>query len=123
MFLDPLGAIAALITGKLAVDRAGKIADKTIGEADLWWRFGMSLFGTAFCSFFGTWGATTPSLIASGTNVWVALVLGFCAGLLVMSAMVYQMWVRSPLTKGMSLMVPTSIVRKAAETDSTFTDK
>ena len=123
MFLDPLGAIAALITGKLAVDRAGKIADKTIGEADLWWRFGMSLFVTAFCSFFGTWGATTPPLIAGGTNVWVALVLGFCAGLVIMSAMVYSMWVRSPLTKGMSLMIPTSIARKAEETDSTLTEK
>jgi hypothetical protein len=123
MFFDPLGAIASIIGTKMAVNQAGKITDKVLAETDEWYRFGMSLFGSAFCSFFGTWGTLTPTLFASGMNLWPALVMGFCGGLATMAAVVYALWVRSPLTKGMPLMVPTTVQTKAIETDTVYTEK
>lgn len=123
MFLDPLGAIAKVISAKMAAAQAGKIVDKALEEAEEWYKFGMSLFGTAFCSFFGGWAAATPAIYAGGANIWIALVLGFCGGMGLMAAMVYQLWVRSPLTKGMPLLVPAGVQRKAQETDTVYTEK
>ena len=123
MFLDPLGAIATVISGKMAADRAGKIAGATLEEADRWFQFGMSIFGTAFCSLFGAWAVATPALYTTGAGIWPALVLGFCAGLGTMAAMVYQLWVRSPLTKGIPLLVPAAVQKKAIETDTVYTEK
>lgn len=124
---DPLGAIATLING---VHRT----KKEIKQKDRWFRFGMSIFGTAFIAFSSTAGGVITAAMtgwepvveiaadateAQAIGIALAqlayplgvLVLGVGAGLGSMAVMVWILWARSPLTKG----IPIVISRKTAE--------
>ena len=114
MFFDPLGALAHIIVGIHATNKAA-------GEADAWLRFGASLFGTAFVSFTGVWGMSIWTLYPK-LGVLAALVLGFADGLIAMAATTFILWSRSPLTKGIPLMVPSQLAEKALQEDTTYTE-
>jgi hypothetical protein len=122
VLFDPLAALASLITGKMAVDKAGKIAGLTLDEADRWFRFGASLFGTAFVSFAGSWGLSIWALYPK-FGIGASLGLGFADGLIAMAATVFLLWSRSPLTQGIPLMVPSKLAEKAVQQDSTYTER
>lgn len=125
--LDPLGAIASLING---VHRT----KKEIKQKERWFRFGMSIFGTAFVAFSSAAGGTITALLtgwepsieiaADATEAQAigqalallayplgVMVLSVGTGLGAMAVMVWILWVRSPLTKG----IPIVISRKTAE--------
>ena len=109
-------AISSLITGFYGVH-------KKMRQRQAWFRLGMSIFVTAFVSFFGTWGLTIVALQEKGTDIWVSLVLGFAWGLIVMSASVVGLWLRSPLTKGMAIVVPRKIMEQEQDQDQTYLEK
>jgi len=115
MFFDPLGALARVIVGVYSTK-------KTAAEADAWLRFGASLFGTAFVSFTGVWGMSIWALYPK-LGVLAALVLGFADGLIAMSATTFLLWSRSPLTRGIPLMVPSQLAEKAREENTTYTER
>jgi hypothetical protein len=115
MFFDPLGALARVIVGVYATK-------KTAAEADAWLRFGASLFGTAFVSLTGAWGMSIWALYPK-LGVLAALVLGFADGLIAMAATTFLLWSRSPLTKGIPLMVPSQLAEKALQEDTTYTER
>ena len=115
MFFDPLSALARVIVGIHATNKAA-------GEADAWLRFGASLFGTAFVSFTGVWGMSIWALYPR-LGVLAALVLGFADGLIAMSATSFLLWSRSPLTRGIPLMIPSQLAEKARQEDATYTER
>lgn len=112
----PFGAIASLITGFYGVH-------KKMRQRQAWFRLGMSIFVTAFISFTGTWGLTIVALNERGVGDLTALLLGFAWGLIVMSASVVGLWLRSPLTKGMTIMVPRKIMEQEQDQDQTYVEK
>jgi len=111
-----LAAISSLITGFYGVH-------KKMRQRQAWFRLGMSIFATAFVSFTGTWGFTIVALNEQGVDPLMALLLGFAWGLIVMSASVVGLWLRSPLTKGMTIMVPRKIMEQERDQDQTFVSK
>lgn len=115
MLLDPLGAIAQVIVGF-----HGTSAD--VKQKDAWFRFGASLFATCFCTFWFSWGSATWALFKVW-GLWPSLVLGFATGCITMAVVAYQFWLRSPLTKGMGIMVPSDLAAKGQETNTTYTEK
>ena len=115
MLFDPLSALARVIVGVYSTN-------KTAAEADAWLRFGASLFGTAFVSFAGVWGMSIWALYPK-LGVLAALVLGFADGLIAMSATTFLLWSRSPLTRGIPLMVPSQLAEKARQEDTTYTER
>ena len=115
MLFDPLSALARVIVGVYSTNRKAE-------EADAWLRFGASLFGTAFVSFTGVWGMSIWALYPR-LGVLAALGLGFADGLIAMSATSFLLWSRSPLTKGIPLMVPSQLAEKAREEDTTYTER
>ena len=115
MLFDPLSALARIIVGVYSTN-------KTAAEADAWLRFGASLFGTAFVSFAGVWGMSIWALYPK-LGVLAALILGFADGLIAMSATTFLLWSRSPLTRGIPLMVPSQLAEKAREEDTTYTER
>jgi len=115
MLFDPLSALAHIIVGVYATK-------KTAEEADAWLRFGASLFGTAFVSFTGVWGMSIWALYPK-LGVLAALVLGFADGLIAMAATTFLLWSRSPLTRGIPLMVPSQLAEKALQENTTYTER
>ena len=110
------GAIASLITGFYGVHKKMK-------QRQAWFRLGMSIFTTAFISFTGTWGFTIVTLHEQGADDITALLLGFAWGLIIMSVSVVGLWLRSPLTKGMTLVVPRKIMEQEQDQDQTTIEK
>ena len=52
-----------------------------------------------------------------------ALVLGFADGLIAMAATTFLLWSRSPLTRGIPLMVPSQLAEKALRENTTDTER
>jgi len=100
-----------------------KAINMTREELDKWFNFGMSLYGTQFTTFVGTWGGGIWTHHASGMGIWESLVMGFADALIATAAITYLLWKRSPLTKGMPLMIPSAIATKAEKVDTTYTER
>jgi len=90
-----------------------------------WYRLAASVLITAFVSFWGTWGAsiwtihqTLPEVGWTGT-----LVLGFANASLSMAVMVYALIRRSPLAKGLSILVPKRIAQEELKQEFTHVEK
>jgi hypothetical protein len=69
---------------------------------------------------------------ADGLSIWAlyprlgvlaALALGFADGLIAMAATTFLLWSRSPLTRGIPLMVPSQLADKARQEDTTYTER
>ena len=122
--IGPVGAINLALVPNQGATPPGtyyKVVMK-LNEADAWLRFGASLFGTSFVSFTGVWGMSIWALYPK-LGVLAALVLGFADGLIAMSATTFLLWSRSPLTKGIPLMVPSQLAEKAREENTTYTER
>jgi len=79
-----------------------------------WGRLVASTGVTAFVAFWGAWGTAIPALHAQGQPPSACLVLGFGVACFVMAVMVAALWKRSPLTKGIPLVLPTRVAEEAA---------
>ena len=104
---DLARAIAELITGIY------KVRQNT-AQAEEWFRVGLSLFGTAFVSFWGTWGLSIWALYPR-FGLWPALVLGYADGCIVMASTVLILWKRSPLMRGIPIAAPMNVEQRALE--------
>lgn len=122
--IGPFGAINLALVPNQGATPPGtyyKVVMK-LNEADAWLRFGASLFGTAFVSFTGVWGMSIWALYPR-LGVLAALALGFADGLIAMAATTFLLWSRSPLTRGIPLMVPSRLADKARQEDTTYTER
>ena len=78
------------------------------GQLQTWVRLFVSIFGTAFVTFFGIFGLSVPLLYVDFGPVG-ALVIGLATGCLAMSTAVLFLWRQSPLTKKIPIVVPGKI--------------
>ncbi len=89
-----VGAINAIITQR---------------KLDRWGRLILSCLASAFCSFFGAFGAAGIGHLTAGQPIALALAFAACEASIVMAAIVLFVWTHSPLTKGMPISVPASL--------------
>ena len=101
-----LTGLAELIVG---LYRAHRESGKQMEVAEQWMKLGMSIFGTAFVSFFGVFGIVGGSMLASGQHFAVALTGGFFAAALATAAAVLALWKRSTLTRGIPILAPMKV--------------
>lgn len=106
-------AISSVIVGWMQVNKASKLAED-------WFKQGMSIFGTAFVCFFGTFGAVGYTSIKTGDAPLVAFMLALFMGSGAMAAGVGLLWLRSPLTRGIPLLVPMSVEKHMQESDHVY---
>jgi hypothetical protein len=110
-----LGAVVQLVNGLHRTKREMQL--KTA-----WFRLIMSIVFTAFVGFWGSFGISVWALYDSHGAIG-AVVLGIADGAIWMAVTTLILFKRSPLTKGMSIVVPMKIEEKALEASFTFTDK
>lgn len=114
MFLDPLGAIASLVNGYRTLNTVKE-------KADNYFNFAMSLMGTVFVTFVGTWGIVGLATWATVTNkmsvagALVSVVIGFLSSLITTAAVFRWLWGRSPYTRGIPLATTAEIEKAASE--------
>jgi len=113
--INPLNAIARIIVGVHSTKASIKLKDA-------WFKFGMSIFGSAFVSFWGTMGATGGVMVASDYDPILALVTAFFAGSFSMAGTILALWKRSSLTKGIPIMAPSIVEEKVLEESYTYTE-
>jgi hypothetical protein len=118
-----LGALVSLVTGYLQAKALAKVGGKLADYVDDWFRLIASVLITSFVTFTGMWGLTGIGMYLKGTNVWACLVFGFLTGLLTTALVVYNLWTRNPLTKGIAIAVPSQLAAKAIEQDVTITER
>ena len=110
------GFIAALLLGGYKIHKGHKQRKK-------WFQTVMSIVGTAFISFTGTWGAVGGEmLLVEGADPWVALAGGFFSGLLAMSAMVVVLWKRNPMTKDIPIAFPMRVSEEVLDSGHVYTE-
>ncbi len=78
-------------------------------KTDRWARLILSCGASGFCTFTGVTGAGLLSHLSSGQRPGLALAFAVGEGLIASSAIVWRLWYKSELTKGMQIMVPTSV--------------
>ena len=94
---------------------------KKTKQRERWFRTIASIGGTAFVTFWGTWGFAIETLNAAGFDHWAALVLGFAKAVIAMAAMVLYLWKRNPLTREIPIAAPMKVEEKVLEGGQTFT--
>jgi hypothetical protein len=110
-----LGAIVQLVNGLHRTK-------KEIQQKEGWFRLIMSIVVTSFVGFSGMMGITIWSLYDQYGAIG-SLVLGFASGLIWMAVTTVALWKRSPMTRGMSIVVPGKIEEKVLEASVTYTEK
>jgi hypothetical protein len=117
-----LGALVSLVTGYLQAKALAKVGGKLADYVDDWFRLIASVIITTFVTLLFTWGATAVALWKA-VGIWVALGVGFATALVATAAVVYTLWTRSPLTKGIAIAVPSQLARAAEEQNVTITER
>lgn len=102
-------AIAQVVVGFISVNKEWKVKDA-------WFRLVMSIFASAFVTFFFVWGATTGAMIIGGSNPWLSLIAGFAAACTAMASAVVWLWKRSELTAGIPLAYPMKLEEEVMKT-------
>ena len=81
----------------------------TSRKIDKWARLLLSCGASAFCTGGSIAGAGIIAHISAGQCPGIAITLGFAEGMIASAAIVFNIWRRSPLTKGMPITVPRSL--------------
>lgn len=118
-----LSALTGLLGSYLEARVLGKAAGEIGAYLDRWARLLGSIAITSYVTFLVVWGATGLGVIAAGKNCWLALVAGFLTAMFVTGAIVYQLWVRSPLTKGIAIALPSRFVEDVMKENVTITER
>jgi uncharacterized membrane protein YdcZ (DUF606 family) len=118
-----LSAITGLIGAYLEAKAIKKVAGDLGTYLDNWARLIASIVITGLVCMLVTWGATGGSLLLAGRGCWFALVSGFLAAMFVTGAIIYQLWTRSPLTKGIPIALPSEFIEKVLQENITITQR
>ena len=115
-------AITGLLGSYLEARAIGKVASAAEAWAYGFYRLMMALSITAFVCFLGTWGGTALAMWQS-VGIWVGLGVGFATALSVTSLVIFNLWMRSELTKGIPIALPSSLAEAATNQDVTITQR
>jgi hypothetical protein len=111
------------LLGSYLEARAIKGVSKEIGDyLDRWARLVASITITALVVFPFIMGSTALALWQTA-GIWTGLGVGFATALVTTSLVVYNLWVRSPLTKGISIAVPSQLAAAAVNQNVTITTR
>ena len=83
-------------------------------KLDKWARLLISCFMSGWCTFCAVMGSGIIAHVSASQPPTISMLLGFAEGLVASSAVIFNIWRRSELTKGIQLSVPRSV--EAAET-------
>jgi hypothetical protein len=119
MFSAFAGLLGSYIEARAIKKVSGELGD----YLDRWARLIASVLITVLVVFPTTWGTAGLGALAKGSDRWTALVFGFLTALVTTGLIVYQLWLRSPLTKGIAIAVPSSLQKAALEQDVTLTER
>lgn len=117
--INILGAIATLVAG---LYRAKKEGDQIVEQRDQWFKLSLSIFGTAFVTFFGMFGAAGLAALKTGDSPLVSLIIAVFAASGSMAAAVLMLWKYSSLTKGIPILAPTLVEQKVLEGGFAYTE-
>jgi hypothetical protein len=81
---------------------------------DGYFRLLASIIVSSYVTFLFTWGSVAL-LSWKFTGIWIGLGVGFATALVATGLIIYNLWTRSPLTKGIPLAVPAEISQEAAK--------
>lgn len=118
-----LSAIAGLFGAYLEARAIKKVTGEIGTYLDNWARLIASIVITSFVTFTVTWGAVGAAVLAAGHQCWTALVGGFLTAIFAVGAIVYQLWTRSPLTKGIAIAVPSKYVETILQENVTISER
>ena len=111
--------LAQLVAG---LYREHRESSQILKQRDEWFRLSLSLFGTAFVTFFGMLGIVGGSTLAAGQPFAVAFFGGFFAACLAMAAAVLALWKRSALTRGIPILAPMKVEKEVLEESWSLTE-
>ena len=118
-----LSAITGLLGSYLEARAIGKISGEIGAYLDKWARLIASIVITSFVTMLIVWGAVGGGLLASGKGVEFSLASGFLAAIFTTGAIVFQMWTRSPLTKGIPIALPSKFMEEVLQQNVTITER
>jgi hypothetical protein len=117
-----LSALVSLVTGYLQAKAVAKVGGKLADYVDDYFRLLASILISSYVTFLAVWGGGALALWQSA-GIWVALGVGFAMALVATGLVVFNLWNRSPLTKGIAVAVPSDIVGEAVNQNITITER
>jgi hypothetical protein len=120
--MDFLSPLVSLVTGYLQARAIKQVGVAAEAYADAWFRLMASVLITVIVVFPFVWGSTALGMWHS-VGIWVGLGVGFATGLSTAALLVYILWTRNPLTKGISIAVPSSMAQEALKENVTITTR
>lgn len=118
-----LSALTGLLGAYLEARAIGKVTGEIGAYLDKWARLIGSIAITTFVTMLVVWGAVGAAVLATGKNCWLALVGGFLTAIFTTGAIVYQLWTRDPLTKGIAIAIPSKYVEQVLEQNLTISER
>jgi len=118
-----LSAITGLLGSYLEARAIGKVTGEIGTYLDNWARLIGSVLITSYVTMLVVWGFTGGALLLAGKGCWLALVTGFLAGIFSTGAVVWQLWTRSPLTKGIPIALPSKVLEAVLQENVTITER
>ncbi len=118
-----LSAITGLLGSYLEARAIGKVSGEIGAYLDKWARLLASILITSFVTTLIVWGAVGGGVLASGKNCWTALVAGFLAAMFATGAIVFQLWTRSDLTKGIAIAIPSKYMEGVLQENLSITER
>lgn len=101
--MDPLNAIGNFVVGLIKA-----------GQIQAWYRLIASIILSSLITFFSTLGASIW-LLYSQYGAVAALILSFANACIAVSVIILALVKRSPLTKGIAILVPTKVEAQTAD--------
>ena len=118
-----LGALVSLVTGYLQARALGKLTTEMGDYLDRWFRLVASVIVTSYVTFLGMWGLTGLGMYLKGVSIWISLVFGFLTALLTTALVIYNLWTRNPLTRGIAIAIPQQLAAEAVKQDVVITER
>jgi hypothetical protein len=96
--MDPISDIGGIVLGFIRR-----------GEIQAWCRLGASCLATTVITGLGVFGISLAGELAGGVPIPMALALSLASSCTLTSVCLYALWMKSPLTKNMPLLIPMKI--------------
>jgi hypothetical protein len=111
------GALAQLVAGAIIGARA---SSQIVKQADEWFRLTLSLTGTGTVAFLGIFGAAGGAALAAGASLLLAIATALFTASSATAAIIYALWRKHPLTKGIPIMAPMKVAKDAMGLDTVY---
>ncbi len=98
----------------------GRAEAKAIPDYDKWFRLVASISASSFISFFGIFAVAGGAALANHVPPLTAFVSAIFSGAGAMAISVLYLWRRSPLTRGIPIVIPGEVAKAEIEANKTY---